>query len=285
VQFKRKADSTVPRNRKGTLLVTDEESSPGVPGDSRVMVAKGKQKAALVKPRRPAAPGGRPVRLTRDQQARKSVEEAEANKPLMNRGLVDELMRAGIEEVRLVVEPDEPGKKSESRVCSLDEAVEVARDEMDVDLVLVTPKETLLKSTPVVKAVDYNRMMYAKKKREKELAKSQPKAKPLKEIKFGAAVEANDLERKLAQTMLHLSKGHPVKCTLTARKRELTLNPSCVKDLQVIIFSRLEPYVNKDSSRKLPGFNQTKYQVTFTPRSDLNAILAKEEREKDRIPV
>lgn len=133
--------STVPRNRKGTLLVTDEESSPGVPGDSRVMVAKGKQKAALVKPRRPAAPGGRPVRLTRDQQARKSIEEAEANKPLMNRGLVDALMRAGIEEVRLVVEPDEPGEKSESRVCSLDEAVEVARDEMDVDLVLVTPKE------------------------------------------------------------------------------------------------------------------------------------------------
>ena len=140
----------------------------------------------------------------------------------------------------------------------------------------------MLKSTPVVKAVDYNRMMYAKKKREKELAKEQPKAKPLKETKFGAAVETADLERKLAQTMSHLAKGHPVKCTLMARRRELILNPSCVKDLQVVIFSRLEPYVNKDASRKTPGFGQMRYQVTFTPRSDLKAILEKEERDKER---
>ncbi|GMH47538.1 hypothetical protein TrVE_jg4885 [Triparma verrucosa] len=235
---------------------------------------------------RPAKSGGgkKPVRLTREQQARAERSKAGSTKPLMNKGLVQMLGKKKIAEVRLVVESYSLDEKNESRVCSLEEAIAVARDEMDVDLVLVTPAEKVGAAgmQVVVKAVDWGRMEYEKKKKEKSAKKAAldsggKKPTKTKEIKFGAAVEQGDFNRKIEQLIKHLTKGHSVKVTIMAKKREMNLNPTCVKDLQISVFDRLEKYVTKDSSRKLPGFAQFRYQVVFTPKANIAEIISKEE--------
>ena len=77
----------------------------------------------------------------------------------------------------------------------------------------------LVKRAPEVPSIAVRRLkptlVFAQAKKEA------PKAKSLKEIKFGAAVESADLERKLGQALKHLEKGHPVKCSLQAKYREV----------------------------------------------------------------
>ncbi|GMH53636.1 hypothetical protein TL16_g01496 [Triparma laevis f. inornata] len=247
----------------------------------------GAEKNQVPRPAKSGAPrtgGKKPVRLTREQQARAERSKAGSGggKPLMNKGLVQMLSKKSVTEVRLVVETYAMDEKNESRVCSLEEAVAVARDELDIDLVLVTPADKLSSASQVVvKAVDWGRMEYDKKKKEKVAKKASIDAgkKPTKtkEIKFGAAVETGDFDRKIAQLIKHLEKGHSVKVTIMAKKREMNLNPTCVKELQISVFKKLEKYVTKDSSRKLPGFAQFRYQVVFTPKGNIAEILSKEE--------
>ena len=127
----------MPRNRKGSLASsTDFESSSDGPGgsgnsfgmdDAKVVMSKGKKKPlSQSQARLKQGRGG--VRLTKEQQARLSV--AEPDKPLMNRGLVESLQSLGVADVRLVIESEDPSAKNETRLCSLDEAVAVARDEV-----------------------------------------------------------------------------------------------------------------------------------------------------------
>lgn len=87
------------------------------------------EKKQVPRPAKSGAPrtgGKKPVRLTREQQARAERSKAGSGggKPLMNKGLVQMLSKKNVTEVRLVVETYAMDEKNESRVCSLEEAGE-----------------------------------------------------------------------------------------------------------------------------------------------------------------
>lgn len=110
-------------------------------------------------------------------------------------------------EVRIV------GEGIDSRVVSLLEARQIAND-MGVDLVEINPKASI----PVVRAVDYGKMVYELKKAAK---KNKQHGKQLKEIQLSVSIAEHDLDTKVSRAKKFIEDGSKVKVVLTMRGREL----------------------------------------------------------------
>ncbi len=88
-------------------------------------------------------------------------------------------------------------------------------DQQGFDLVEVSPNA----EPPVCKIMDYGKFRYEEGVKRK-LARKNQKTTQIKEIKFHASVDANDLAHKLRQIKEFLAEGHKVKITLQYRGRE-----------------------------------------------------------------
>jgi len=88
-------------------------------------------------------------------------------------------------------------------------------DQQGLDLVEVSPNA----DPPVCKIMDYGKFRYEESIKRK-LANKNQKATQIKEIKFHASVDSNDLAHKLRQIKDFLTVGHKVKVTLQYRGRE-----------------------------------------------------------------
>ena len=86
---------------------------------------------------------------------------------------------------------------------------------LGLDLVEVSPNA----DPPVCKIMDYGKFRYDEGIKRKQARKNQ-KNTTVKEIKFHAGVERNDLETKLRKIRKFLEEGHKVKVTLQYRGRE-----------------------------------------------------------------
>ncbi len=86
---------------------------------------------------------------------------------------------------------------------------------LGLDLVEVSPNA----DPPVCKIMDYGKFRYDEGIKRKAARKNQ-KNTTVKEIKFHAGVERNDLETKLRKIRNFLGEGHKVKVTLQYRGRE-----------------------------------------------------------------
>ena len=84
-----------------------------------------------------------------------------------------------------------------------------------LDLVEVSPNA----DPPVCKIMDYGKFRYDEGIKRKAARKNQ-KTTQLKEIKFHASVDTNDLETKMRKIRKFLAAGHKVKLTLQYRGRE-----------------------------------------------------------------
>jgi len=84
-----------------------------------------------------------------------------------------------------------------------------------LDLVEVSPNA----DPPVCKIMDYGKFRYEEGMKRK-LARKNQKITLVKEIKFHASVDTNDLETKIRQIRSFLEEGHKVKLTLQYRGRE-----------------------------------------------------------------
>jgi len=84
-----------------------------------------------------------------------------------------------------------------------------------LDLVEVSPNA----DPPVCKIMDYGKFRYEEGMKRK-LARKNQKTTTVKEIKFHASVDTNDLETKLRKIRDFLTAGHKVKLTLQYRGRE-----------------------------------------------------------------
>lgn len=128
-------------------------------------------------------------------------------------------------EVRLVIDSGVKGEPSEMKgVMSLMAAIRTSQ-ELGLDLMGIS----LEQDTPVVKAVNYEKLLYEKKKSDlasgsagkgkKPANAGGPKAK--KEFKFKAGIADNDLLRKAENMIKYLLKGHPCQVTITSNRRNL----------------------------------------------------------------
>jgi len=84
-----------------------------------------------------------------------------------------------------------------------------------LDLVEVSPNA----DPPVCKIMDYGKFRYEEGMKRKVARKNQ-KTTQVKEIKFHASVDTNDLDTKMRKIRSFLEEGHKVKLTLQYRGRE-----------------------------------------------------------------
>jgi translation initiation factor IF-3 len=126
-------------------------------------------------------------------------------KELENR--INELIR--VPEVRLVGENITPG------VYSTREALSIANN-LELDLVEISPNAV----PPVCKIVDYNKFLYEKKKRDKEV-KSNAKKVEVKELRFTANTDEHDIEFKAKHAEKFLEEGNKIKTVLMFRGRNI----------------------------------------------------------------
>lgn len=102
-------------------------------------------------------------------------------------------------------------------VVTRDEALKIARA-ADLDLVMMS--DTGQMGVPVVKIMDFGKLLYAKKKKQAE-AKKHQKTIQVKEIKMRTKIGEHDYLTKLKQAVQFLKDGKHVKITLMFRGREV----------------------------------------------------------------
>ena len=151
---------------------------------------------------------------------------------------INELIR--VPEVRIVGENIEPG------VYPTREALERAQ-ELGMDLVEISPNAV----PPVCRITDYNKFLYEKKKKEKEI-KAHSKKVEIKEIRFTAKHAENFLQ-----------DGNKVKATLMFRGRAIVFKER--GELLLLQFAkRLEEVA---SVEQLPTLEGKRMMMTLTPKS------------------
>jgi translation initiation factor IF-3 len=87
-----------------------------------------------------------------------------------------------------------------------------------LDLVLLSDQGS--EGVPVVKIMDYGKVLYAKKKKQAE-AKKHQKVIQIKEIKLRPKIGEHDFETKMRQAADFLRDGKHLKITVTFRGREM----------------------------------------------------------------
>lgn len=89
-------------------------------------------------------------------------------------------------------------------------------DELGLDLVEISPKA----EPPVCKIIDYQKFLYNRKKKQKEL-KAKTQKTVIKEIRFGPNTDDHDFDFKLRHAKKFLEEGSKVKAYVQFRGRSI----------------------------------------------------------------
>ncbi len=160
-----------------------------------------------------------------------------------------------IPEVRLVGDDmdaisDVAGRKVDPGVYNTRQVLDWAR-RLELDLVEISPKA----APPVVKIIDYNKFLYEKKKREKEI-KSKAVKTVVKEIRFGPNTDEHDFEFKLRHAQRFLEEGAKVKAYVHFRGRTIVFKDR--GELLLLRFLKeLEEFGSAEALPKMEGRRMT----------------------------
>jgi len=226
------------------------------------------------------------IRMSREQAAEAAHKKTMKEGPRINDDLVRMLGRRRCNNIRVVWIDEETGK-SKAKVCTLKEAYTFSKS-LSLDLTLISPIEKLDPQKEVIcKILDWKEMEKDRKKKEREEKRAKEKkgggTKSVKEYKFSGSIYPNDRDRLINRAIQSLSKGHPVKTTLNAKRRELALNPSCVYEVNEVINRALDRYaVVNGGFRKIKEGSGSHVSV-WHPRSNILGILKKVEEEEGRL--
>jgi translation initiation factor IF-3 len=113
------------------------------------------------------------------------------------------------QQVRLV------GENVEVGIYSLQDALKMAQDQQ-LDLVEISPQV----DPPVCKIIDYNKFLYDKKKKEKEM-KAKSKVSEVKEIRFTPNTDDHDFDFKAKHAEGFLKDGNKVKAYVQFKGRAI----------------------------------------------------------------
>lgn len=156
-----------------------------------------------------------------------------------------------IPEIRLVGDNLEAvsevaGRKIESGVYPTRQVLRWATD-MGLDLVEISPNAT----PPVVRIIDYNKFLYDKKKKEKEL-KAKAAKTVVKEIRFGPNTDDHDFDFKVRHAKKFLEEGAKVKSYVHFRGRTIVFKDR--GELLLLRFLKeLEEYGSAEALPKMEG--------------------------------
>ena len=149
------------------------------------------------------------------------------------------------QQVRLVGENiPEPG------VYPIAKALKLA-DELELDLVEISAQA----DPPVCKILDYEKFLYQRKKKAKEM-KSNASKVVIKEIRFGPNTDEHDFQFKLKHAKEFLQEGSKVKASIFFRGRSIMFKDQGEK--QLLRFAvELEAYGRAENMPVLEGKRMT----------------------------
>ncbi|MCB0587233.1 MAG: translation initiation factor IF-3 [Phaeodactylibacter sp.] len=120
-------------------------------------------------------------------------------------------------------------------------------EEAELDLVEISPNA----KPPVVKIIDYNKFLYERKKKEKEI-KAKAAKTVVKEIRFGPNTDDHDFDFKLRHAKKFLEEGAKVKAYVHFRGRTIVFKDR--GELLLLRFLKeLEDYGAAESLPKMEG--------------------------------
>lgn len=140
------------------------------------------------------------------------------------------------------------GENIDSAIYPIREALQIASN-IGLDLVEISPSA----NPPICKVVDYQKFLYDQKKKEKELAQKQKENnREMKEIRFTANTDDNDVETKKKKILEFVSKGHKVKTVVVFKGRELQ-HKNRGEELLIKLAEDIQDVAKIDALPKLEG--------------------------------
>lgn len=107
------------------------------------------------------------------------------------------------------------GENIESTIYPLAEALKIS-EEQGLDLVEISPNAV----PPVCRIIDYNKFLFEKKKKEKEI-KAKTKQTIIKDIRFGPNTDDHDFQFKLKHAVSFLESGEKVRAFVHFKGRSI----------------------------------------------------------------
>jgi translation initiation factor IF-3 len=128
---------------------------------------------------------------------------------------------------------------------------------MELDLVEISPNA----DPPVVRIIDFNKFLYDKKRKEKEL-KAKTQKTILKEIRFGPNTDEHDFEFKLRHAQKFLDEGSKVKAYVMFKGRAIVF-----KDRGTLLLLRfLKELEEFGAAEMLPKLEGRRMTVIISPK-------------------
>lgn len=156
-----------------------------------------------------------------------------------------------VPQVRLV------GDNVEVGVYSIQEALRFATDQ-GLDLVEISPNA----DPPVCKIIDYNKFLYEKKKKEKEM-KANSKVSEVKEIRFTPNTDDHDFNFKAKHAEDFLKEGNKVKAYVQFKGRAIMFKERG----ELLLLKFAERLAEIGAPEGLPKLEGKRMLIIFAPKS------------------
>jgi translation initiation factor IF-3 len=156
-----------------------------------------------------------------------------------------------VPQVRLV------GDNVEVGVYSTQEALKIA-NEQGLDLVEISPNA----DPPVCRIIDYNKFLYEKKKKEKEM-KANSKVSEVKEIRFTPNTDEHDFNFKAKHAEDFLKDGNKVKAYVQFKGRAIMFKERG----ELLLLKFAERLAETGAPEGLPKLEGKRMLIIFAPKS------------------
>ena len=156
-----------------------------------------------------------------------------------------------VPKVRLV------GENIEVGIYSIMDAQKIANDQ-GLDLVEISPQA----DPPVCKVIDYNKFLYEKKKKEKEM-KAKSKVSEVKEIRFTPNTDDHDFDFKSKHAENFLKDGNKVKAYVQFKGRAIMFKERG----ELLLLKFAERLVEVGTLESMPKLEGKRMFAIFAPKS------------------
>ncbi len=156
-----------------------------------------------------------------------------------------------VPKVRLV------GDNIEVGIYNTSDALKIANDQQ-LDLVEISPQA----DPPVCKIIDYNKFLYEKKKKEKEM-KAKSKVSEVKEIRFTPNTDDHDFDFKSKHAENFLKDGNKVKAYVQFKGRAIMFKERG----ELLLLKFAERLVEAGTLESMPKLEGKRMFAIFAPKS------------------
>lgn len=120
-------------------------------------------------------------------------------------------------------------------------------EEQDLDVVVITENA----NPPVAKIVDFNKFLYAERKKQSE-AKGKSKQTELKELRLSTTISEGDIKQRVNRAMGFLKEGNIVRVSLTMKGRQVMF-PQVAQEKLTQFIKLMEPVAKIEGEPKKVG--------------------------------